>query len=316
MLDNQPLVSVIMPAYNCERFIRQSLESILNQTYLNWELLIADDASKDKTKKIIDNYSDPRIKKFHNSTNLGYLKTCNKLLELSEGEFIAFQDADDYSDLKRIELQINFLLENKEYALCGTNLTQIDDSNNLLFCTNYPKDNDEIVENIKTGYFSVMPNSFVFRQEIYTIVGGYNEFFDRIGVEDYYWTWLILQQFKMKNLPLAGYYYRFNLNSVTGNISNDPSKINIIYILNDLIKQQIETGTDDLQENRQDLLNKKLDKLNKPFIDDPSYFYYYVAKRRFYEGHKKQAILLMRKAIATSPFKLNYYKDLLYFLRN
>jgi glycosyltransferase involved in cell wall biosynthesis len=311
-----PLVSIIIPAYNCEKFIQQSLESILNQSYSNIEILVCDDASKDNTKKILDEYKDLRIKRFHNEINLGYLKTCNKLFELSKGEFIAFQDADDYSDLKRIELQIKFLIENKEYALCGTNLTQIDESNNSLYCTNYKKENDEIVENIKSGNFSIIPNSFVFKREVYQKIGGYNEFFDRIGVEDYYWTWLILQQFKMKNLSYAGYHYRFNPNSVTGNISNNPSKININYILNDLIKQQIETGTDDLQENRQDLLIKKLDELNKPFIDDPSYFYYYIAKRRFYEGHKKQSIQLIIKAIAKSPFKLNHYKDLLYFLRN
>jgi hypothetical protein len=82
-----------------------------------------------------------------------------------------------------------------------------------------------------------------------------------------------------------------------------------------LIKQQIETGTDDLLENRQDLLIKKLGELNKPFIDDASYFYYYVAKRRFYEGHKKIAIRNIINAILTNPLRWNYYKDLLYFIR-
>ena len=72
---NEPLISVIIPAYNVEKYINETLNSILNQTYQNFEILIADDRSSDRTKEIIDLYKDPRIKKFHNENNLGDRKS-------------------------------------------------------------------------------------------------------------------------------------------------------------------------------------------------------------------------------------------------
>ena len=100
---NYPLISVVMPAYNVERYIEKSINSILDQSYPNVEILVADDASTDKTKAIIDGYTDARIKRFHNESNQAYLKTCNKLMSLAKGQFLAFQDADDFSHVQRFE---------------------------------------------------------------------------------------------------------------------------------------------------------------------------------------------------------------------
>ena len=99
------MISVIMPAYNCELYVEMAIKSILEQTYKDFELLIADDASKDNTKKIIDDLAktDSRIKTFHNESNLGYLQASNKLFEKCSGEYITFQDADDFSDVTRFE---------------------------------------------------------------------------------------------------------------------------------------------------------------------------------------------------------------------
>jgi len=312
---NKPLVSIIMPAYNCEKFIAEAIESVINQSYQHWELLVADDASKDGTRKIIDSYSDIRIKRYHNSENQGYLKTCNKLFKLCLGDYIAFQDADDLSDKNRLQIQVEFLSSNLNYALCGTNLTMINEDGLSSSCSNYCLEHEDILEKMKIGNFDVIPNSFVFKSEILEEVGIYNEFFDRIGVEDYYWTWLILQKFKMKNLPYSGYFYRFNPNSVTGNLSNNSGKINSSKILMHLVKQNIEFGIDDLQEGKLDEVQKYLDELNKPFLEDPSYYFHYVAKRRFYEGHKMLAIKNILKAIHKNPLKISYYRDLFFFIR-
>ena len=82
----------MIPAYNVEKYIRQAIDSILNQTYSYFELLIADDASTDTTKQIINAYQkiDPRIKTFHNKKNEGYLLTTNKLFQKCKGDYIAF----------------------------------------------------------------------------------------------------------------------------------------------------------------------------------------------------------------------------------
>jgi glycosyltransferase involved in cell wall biosynthesis len=238
MKNENPLVSIIMPAYNCEHFIRKAIDSVLAQEYGNFELLIADDASTDGTKALIDSIEDKRIKTFHNSFNQGYLKTCNKLFNVCSGDLIAFQDADDVSAKDRLKKQVEFLRDNNDVALCGTNLTMIDEEGHEKWCTTYPTAHETIVEGMKNGYFGAIPNSFVFERKVLEDIGGYNVFFDRIGVEDYYWTWCISQKYKIANLNYAGYYYRFNPNSVTGNIANNPSKINIGKILNLLIAQK------------------------------------------------------------------------------
>ena len=310
-----PLVSILMPAYNCENFVKQAIDSIIKQTYVNWELLISDDASTDKTKKIIDAYSDTRIKRFHNEINLGYLQTWNKLIQLASGEYITFQDADDYSSLNRIEKLVNTLNKNQDFGLVGSNCKFITDESLEVSTTNFPLNHEKIFNEIPSK-FHFIGSAIMIRKEVYNQIGGYHLFFDRMGAEDHYWIYLILEKYKMVNLSDALYHYRFNENSVTGNISNNPSKLNIPIILDHLIKQRKTSGMDDLQKGNHAAVQDLLAELNKPFILDRSYYFYYVAKRRYYEGHKKLAMSNLWKAIRISPLRLNYYKDYFYFLRN
>ena len=101
---NTPLVSVLMPAYNAGPYVRQAAESILSQTYPHLELLVADDASTDNTRALLDALAgDPRVRLFHNETNRGYLQTTNELFRHCKGGLITFMDADDWSAPARIE---------------------------------------------------------------------------------------------------------------------------------------------------------------------------------------------------------------------
>ncbi|MDH5399262.1 MAG: glycosyltransferase, partial [Cyclobacteriaceae bacterium] len=120
MLSADPQLSVILSAYNAEKYVKEAIDSILNQTFTNFELIIADDGSKDKTRQIIDSYNDPRIIISHNESNWGKVNTVNRLFEMCRGEYLTIHDADDISVENRFERQINFLNKNKEYQLCGT----------------------------------------------------------------------------------------------------------------------------------------------------------------------------------------------------
>lgn len=104
----QPLISIIMPAYNCERFIEIAIRSVIRQTYQNWELLVIDDGSTDATKDIVVALSleDDRIKLLTNSKNMGVAKTRNKGFELSSGQFVALLDADDVWHSDKLEKQL------------------------------------------------------------------------------------------------------------------------------------------------------------------------------------------------------------------
>jgi len=309
------LVSILMPAYNAEQYIAKSIECILNQTYENWELLIADDASKDNTRKIIEHFKDNRIETFHNETNQGYLETWNKLISKATGSFITFLDADDLCSLNRIEILLNTFKNNPDLGAVGSNFNRIDDLGNIRETSKFPLKHDEIKEAMPQK-FHFIGSALMIRKEVFESIGAYHTFFNRMGAEDHYWVYLILEKFKMCNAQEALYSYRFNEHSVTGNIANNPSKINVPIILDHLINQRRTIGTDDLESGKIDELKKMLNELNKPFETDSSYYYYYVAKRRFYEGHKQLSIQLIKKAILKSPLKFKYYKDYLYFIRN
>lgn len=89
------LVSIIMPSWNTERFIAETIQSVINQTYTNWELLIVDDCSTDNTDEVVASFKDDRIKYFHNEKNSGAALTRNRAMREARGEWIAFLDSDD-----------------------------------------------------------------------------------------------------------------------------------------------------------------------------------------------------------------------------
>lgn len=119
--NTNPLVSVLMPAFNTEKYIGEAIESILKQSYQNFELLILDDGSTDKTKTIIEQYHDNRIQQLLFEKNQGLVSARNHLVRVAKGKYIALMDSDDISMSNRLEIQVNFL-ESNEADICGSEL--------------------------------------------------------------------------------------------------------------------------------------------------------------------------------------------------
>lgn len=111
-MENKGLVSIIMPSYNSEKYIKDSIESVLKQTYPFWELLIVDDCSTDKTVDIIKSFKDERIKLFQNKTNSGAAISRNWALREVKGKWIAFLDSDDLWLPTKLEEQLKFMIDN------------------------------------------------------------------------------------------------------------------------------------------------------------------------------------------------------------
>lgn len=111
---SEHLVSIITPAYNCETYIKECMDSVINQTYQNWEMIIVNDKSTDNTKEIIEEYikKEPRIKLYNQPINEGAAAARNKAIEISNGRFIAFLDSDDAWKTNKLEKQINFMIYN------------------------------------------------------------------------------------------------------------------------------------------------------------------------------------------------------------
>ena len=126
------LVSVIMPSYNTGKFIKETVESVLAQTYTNWELLIVDDCSTDNTDEVMKEYlSDSRVKYFKNEKNSGAAVSRNKALREASGKWIAFLDSDDLWLPNKLQKQISFMEEN-DYHFSYTNYCEIDEESKNL----------------------------------------------------------------------------------------------------------------------------------------------------------------------------------------
>lgn len=111
---NKPIVSIITPNYNCSRFIAETIESVLAQTYANWEMIIVDDCSTDNSYEIALNYSkkDSRIKVLKNTKNSGAAFSRNSALDIAQGEYISFLDSDDLWEKEKLEKQLDFMVNN------------------------------------------------------------------------------------------------------------------------------------------------------------------------------------------------------------
>jgi len=180
----QPLVSVLMPAYNAKDYAGLAIESILNQTFADFEFIIIDDGSSDQTTLIIEKYAkeDGRIVFLKNNQNLKISQTLNLGLKIAKGEFIARMDADDWSYPERLGMQLDFMMAHPEVAINGANIEICDQNLNVLNVRTYPNTNSQIRNKI----FRLNPfaHSVTFyKTEIAKKAGGYDANFNL--AEDY-----------------------------------------------------------------------------------------------------------------------------------
>lgn len=210
-LKNEPLVSVITPLYNCEKYIEETIQSVINQTYKNWEMIIIDDCSKDNGAKIVEKYRkiDNRIKLYKNEINQGVSFTRNKAINLSKGKYIAFLDSDDLWKKEKLEKQIYFM-EKNNIVLSYTGYEKINSDGSLRGEIKVPKklDYNELLKNCLIGFLTA-----VYRKE------DLKEFkFIRSKAEDYIFWLSVLKRIKtasglQENLA----YYRVLNNSRSSN---------------------------------------------------------------------------------------------------
>lgn len=198
MEDEFPLVSVIITVYNGERYLRDAIDSILAQTYTNFEIIAVNDGSTDKTGEVLDSYSDKRLRIFEESRQ-GRVKSLNQSLRLSRGVYIAIQDADDLSLPNRLEIQVKFLEAHPEIAGVGCYVYFMNEEGNKF--------------QIQRDKNALIHGSMMFRRSVIDVIGMYNEEF--IHAEDYEFCLRMVQRFKLVNLPLPLYIVREHPNRVS-----------------------------------------------------------------------------------------------------
>ncbi|NLT51844.1 MAG: glycosyltransferase [Ignavibacteria bacterium] len=174
-----PKISVLLPVYNSVGYIKEAIESVLIQTFSDFELLIIDDGSDYKCDKIIKVFDDNRIKYFEKE-HTGLPNTLNYGIRLAEAELIARMDADDIAMKNRLEIQYNFLLENNDYGVVGGNFILINEYGETLSKVIYSSNDSEIKEQL--NYFCCICHpSIMIRKDLLNKVNGYNN----VKIEDW-----------------------------------------------------------------------------------------------------------------------------------
>lgn len=200
-----PQISVVMSVHNGEQYLKEAVQSILRQSYQDFEFIIIDDGSTDKTSEIIKSFNDFRIKVITNSENLGLTKSLNKGAKTAKGKYIARMDADDISLPHRFEVQTAFLEKNPQYALVGSSYYQINSTGKIVAYTGVLTKNLEIRSGLlKQNWFG--HGSVMIRKSAFIDCNGYDEEFEY--AQDYD-LWLRLsEQFKIANIEEPLYEWR------------------------------------------------------------------------------------------------------------
>lgn len=209
--NEESLVSIITPLYNSEKYIEETIESVLNQTYKNWEMLIVDDCSKDNGVEIVNEYvlKDKRIKLFRNEKNEGVSFSRNRAIDLSQGKYIAFLDSDDLWKREKLEKQISFM-EKNNIDLSYTGYEKINMDGSLRGEIKVPEKLDyrELLKNCLINCISG-----VYRKEKLEVFR-----FRKTKAEDYiFWLEILKQVDYAYGIQESLAYYRVSNNSRSSN---------------------------------------------------------------------------------------------------
>lgn len=206
-----PKVSVIMPAYNAEKYINEAVDSILTQTYGDFELIILNDCSKDRTEEMILAYEDARIVYLKNEQNMGVAATLNKGLEVAKGQYIARMDADDISLPERFEKQVAYLDTHPDVAVLGTAVETFDEKGDTFRDPYRPNDAQIKIDLL---FASVLAHpSVMMRRDVILALGGYDREFE--GLEDYELWCRVVAEHNITVYPEVLLRYRIHSAQVT-----------------------------------------------------------------------------------------------------
>ena len=213
MEKNEPFVSVVMPLFNAEGTVKKAIESILNQTLKNFELVIVNDASKDKTLSLVRSYmqKDSRIKLINNKHNLKIATSLNIGVATASADTIARMDGDDTSHPERLRLQYLFLKKHPDVAIVGSNISIVDKKGKEVWKRVYPT-NSKDSKKVMFKYSPFAHPTVMFRKKVFEESGGYNP--KMVPCEDIDLWFRIGAKYDFGNIPKT--LLKYNLSDISG----------------------------------------------------------------------------------------------------
>ena len=213
-----------MPVYNGERYLREAVESILRQTFSDFEFLIIDDGSRDGTSAILRSYRDDRIRVFENEHNLGLIAALNKGLQMARGEYVARMDADDISLPRRLERQLDYMERHRNICVASSYFRHIDEQHRVLE-TCRPETRDFLIsfKMHVEGYNPICHPAAMFRTKPVRDAGGYSAEFPH-AEDGALWFRLDSLGLKFGIVPRILFLYRYHRQQITQTKSEEASR--------------------------------------------------------------------------------------------
>ena len=258
-----PLISVIIPCYNVSAYVEKAVYSILSQSYKNLEIWIIDDASTDDTLQKANSFRDDRIKVLSFKENTQKVGGVNEVLKKVNGDFIAFQDADDWSEPTRIQDQLNEFFRDMELGICLTNYRYVGKKTFLpgnISLTNEELKNEFLNYNLnrESGNSPTICGTMMISKAALIKTVGYHPYFAGRVAEDVQWIYRIVKDFKGITIDKALYNYRIRQGSFT-QLQSEGIKPKYAYswqLLSKIIYKDIYEGVDVLALENNELLKK------------------------------------------------------------
>lgn len=293
---NTTLITVLMPAYNAEKYINEAIASVLNQTFTDFELLIINDGSTDTTKQIIESFEDPRIR-LVNQTNQGIAAALNIGLLNAKADLIARFDADDICMPERLMVQYHFLLDHPEYIIVGSDAEFIDMNGNYVYARSLPAHTNNEIQELGLDKCPLIHSAVLFRKAPIMRAGGYN--IHAHGFEDLLLWAKVIKQGKVHNLSQKLLQVRLSPESISVDRKWHTKRFREIMI------GSIHKGNITEQEGKEVLAI--LRKQNTPKIKEGSYYLLLGKKYLWDNPQPGKARINLKKAICIYPGRLDNY---------
>lgn len=297
-----PRLTLIMPAFNAANFIEAAVESLLQQTFTDFELWLVDDGSTDATRAKMELFQDSRIKRFYFGENRGRVVTMNEMVQRVETEYVTITDADDISHPTRLQKQIALLDQKPEVAMCGTSYWAMDETGMLIRLMSLSNDYTHIREaNLVVPQFHG-PTS-VFRTRMVRQLDEFYRLYFRKNMADTDLAARVVDKFPSVNLTEPLYYYRILRTSVSRR------EFSFRFALIDrtiffLSKQRRSSGLDSLQKSDSSELEKFVKDWEVVYAADPSRLYREAAFYHLYWKVTDKALRSAWQAVLKRPLLL------------
>lgn len=219
-----PTVSILMPVYKTAPFLREAMDSMLSQTFTDFELIVLNDCSPDNAEEILDEYNDPRIVRYLGKENVGLANVLNVGMQMAKGKYIARMDSDDISSPNRLEVQIDYLERHPDIDLCSCGMNLFGAMEDQ-----WIRESDFETVRINALFFSpVLHASSVWKRDTFEMLGlRFRQ--EMVPAEDYdLWCRALSGGLRLVNIPYCMYQYRIHPNQATGNMEKRLQKEQVV----------------------------------------------------------------------------------------